>query len=134
MLYVSHPCADIMRKCKRAQFDNFIQLRTRSERLPNTKFRTKSLCAIRDNTTEEDERSYESEVVERDLYNRFQLRCIKEDYLEQLETNHFYRLYWHLNREFIDGLMCVEDVVPDSTDSILSGGLDEHDYRQRLCI
>ena len=42
MLYVSHPCADIMRKCKRAQVENVIVLRTRSKLLPNTKFRTKS--------------------------------------------------------------------------------------------
>ena len=46
----------------------------------------------------------------------------------------FYRLYLHFNREFIDSLMCVEDVVSDSIDSLLSGGLDEHDYVQHLLI
>ena len=65
MLYVSHPCADMLRNCKRSIFDNLIILRTRSKRLPNTKERTASWFAIRDNTTEEAERSYESEVVEK---------------------------------------------------------------------
>ena len=52
-----------------------------------------------------------------------------EDYLEQLKNvNRFYSLYLHFNRELIDGLICVEDVESDSTDSVLSGSLDEYDY------
>ena len=31
-------------------------------------------------------------------------------------------------RELIDGLMCVEEVESNITDSVFSGSLDEHDY------
>ena len=62
--YDSHPCADRLNKCKRERFGNFILLKTRSKRIPNTKFTTKDLFGIRDNGTEEDEIIYESEVIE----------------------------------------------------------------------
>ena len=50
------------------------------------------------------------------------------------ENKSLFRLYLHFNKEVIEGLMCVEDVVSDSTGSLLSGGLDEHDYVQHLLI
>ena len=45
---------------------------------------------FRDNATEEDERIYESEVVERTICNKFKLNCITEDTLQHLKhINHF---------------------------------------------
>ena len=91
MLYVSHPCADMLHNCKCERFEEGIMLNTQRKRIPNTKYHTMGFFSIRDDATEEDERRYESEVVERNIYNRFQLTCITEYYLEQLkQVNHFY--------------------------------------------
>ena len=55
-----------------------------------------SFFSSRDDATEEDARRYESEVIERNIYNSFQLTCITEYYLEQLkQVNHVYFLYLH---------------------------------------
>ncbi len=42
---------------------------------------------IRDDSTEEDERRYESEVVEINIYNKLKLNYITEDILHQLKRN-----------------------------------------------
>ena len=67
----------------------------------------------------------------KNIHHRFELRCITENYLEQLKNvNRFYCLYLFFNRELLDGLICVEDVESDSSESCISGSLDEHDYLQ----
>ena len=54
----------------------------------------------------------------KNIHHRFELRCITENYLEQLKNvNRFYSLYLFFNRELIDGLICVEDVESDSDGS-----------------
>ena len=69
--YDRHPCGDMLRNCRCERFENDIMLKTQKKRIPNIKFHTVSLFVIRDDSTEEDERRYESEVVERNIYDKF---------------------------------------------------------------
>ena len=68
MLYVSHTCADMLHTCKCERFEEGILLKTQMKRIPNTKYHTMGLFSIRDDAAEEDERIYESEVAERNIY------------------------------------------------------------------
>jgi hypothetical protein len=38
MLYVSHPCADMINNCKVTRFDNVNIMKTGNKRIPNTIF------------------------------------------------------------------------------------------------
>ena len=86
MLYVSHPCADMLRNCSCERFEeDVIMLKTQRTRTPNSKFHTMGFFVSRDDGTKEHERIYESEVVERNIINNFKLQRIDEDIFEQLK-------------------------------------------------
>ena len=71
MLYVSHPCADIIRNALQpvdGVYEPLQMIQTKWKRIPNTKFTTPSLFILGRTGTEEKERRYESEVVERNIY------------------------------------------------------------------
>ena len=59
-------------------------IKTQKKRTPNTKFHTVSLFVIRDKGTTENERRYDSEVVDRNIQNKVDLKCITEDTLHQI--------------------------------------------------
>ena len=83
--YDNHPCGDMLNKFSCERFENCILLKPRSKHIPNTKFTTKGLFGIRDNGTEEDERLYESEVIERNICNKFSITSITEFAVRQLK-------------------------------------------------
>ena len=85
--YDRHTCGDILSKCRCERFENAIMLNTQKKHIPSTKLHTVSLFVIRDDSTEEDERRYESEVVEINIYSKLKLNCITEDILHQLKRN-----------------------------------------------
>ena len=69
--YDRHPCGDMLRNCRCERFENAVMLKPQKKRIPKSKFHTVSLFVIRDDSAEEDERTYDSEVVERNIYNKF---------------------------------------------------------------
>jgi hypothetical protein len=128
MLYVSHPCADMINTCKVTRFDNVKLMKTSNNIIPNTKFQTSSIFCIRDDTTNEDEQLYEADVVERNIYNKFQIRCITEYKLKQFkQMNYFICLYLHFNREIIDGFIVSEHNDYSDSESSYHGS----DYSDR---
>ena len=68
MLYVSHPCADIIRNAIE-QVDGIYEplqmIYTTWKRIRNTKFTTQSIFVLGRTGTEDNERRYESDVVEK---------------------------------------------------------------------
>jgi hypothetical protein len=135
MLYVSHPCADMINNCKVTRFDNVKRMQTSTKQIPNTKCHTPSIFELRDDTTNKVEQWYEADVVERTIYNKFQIRCITEYKLKQFKhINYFILLHLHFNREIIDGFIVSEH--NDCSDSDADGVIgftsdDEHDYLAR---
>jgi predicted transcriptional regulator len=100
MLYVSHPCADIIRNCKITRFAGVKIMETN-----NTHYNKNVFC-ISDDTNEQFEKQSEAKVVERNIYNKFQIRCITEDKLKHLkQINYFIFLYLHFNKMIIDGFI-----------------------------
>ena len=87
MLYVSHPCADMIRDSITLlwETDNFIQT-TRMRMNNNTNHCTSGYFNVSDDSTNKlTEDGYESEVVERNMFNKFQIQRIDEDIFEQLK-------------------------------------------------
>ena len=81
MLYMSHPCADIIRNARQpvdGVYEPIQMIQARWKRIPNTKFTTPSLFILGRTGTEHNERRYESEVVET-IHHKFQLRCIPQE-------------------------------------------------------
>jgi hypothetical protein len=64
MLYVSHPCADMINNCKMTRFDNVKIMKTNIKIVPNTKIWTAGVFDISDDTSEKFEKQYELNVVE----------------------------------------------------------------------
>jgi hypothetical protein len=96
MLFVSHTCADIIRNCKVTRFDNVEMMNTSNKIIPNTKFQTSSIFCIRDDTTNKDEQRYESDVVERNIYNKCQIRCIIGYKLKQFKQMNYFIFYIYI--------------------------------------
>ena len=98
MLYVSHPCADIMRNSfHRVGSKSNITIRTQEKRSRITKLWSFNVFQLRVDTSEEHERRYERKVIKRYIYNKFKLFCINEN-----KMNHFTCLYLHFNRILLD--------------------------------
>ena len=62
--YDRHPCGDMIRNSSTIRVGSVKLINTQKKRIPNTKVHTSSVVVVRDDGTEEDERIYESEVVE----------------------------------------------------------------------
>ena len=65
--YDRHPCGDMMSNLITIRYDNVKLKNSQKKGIPNTKFRTVVLCVFREDSTEEDAITYESEVVERNI-------------------------------------------------------------------
>jgi hypothetical protein len=85
MLYVSHPCADMINNLKITRFDNVKIIRTTNKQLPNTKFRASGIFCIMDDTSVKFEQQCESNVVEINIYNKFQIRRITDSKFKQFK-------------------------------------------------
>jgi hypothetical protein len=100
MLYVSHPCADMVRNCKIIKFGGIKIMETN-----NTRY-NKNIFCINDNTDKKIEMLYEAKVVERNIYNKFQIKFITEDKLKHFkQINYYIFLYLHFNKEIINILL-----------------------------
>jgi hypothetical protein len=90
------------------------------------------MFVIRDDTTQEAELQYESEVVESNIYNKFQKRCITEEKLNQFkQLNYGVFLYLYFNREILYRFIVSEHNDHSDTDSDGVIGFtsdDEHDF------
>jgi hypothetical protein len=56
MLYVSHPCDDMINNCKMTRFDNVKIMKTNIKIVPNTKIWTAGVFSISDDTSEKCEK------------------------------------------------------------------------------
>ena len=97
MLYVSHPCADVMRTCRCDNFDDVLVLKTKSKFIPSLDRFTMSFFSVRNNTSIADELSYECSVVESVIYNKLNVWCVTEDNILMLCPE-----YVHFNRNIIN--------------------------------
>ena len=93
--YDRHPCGDMLSNCRSERFDNAIMQKPQNKGIHHIKFNTVSLFVIRDDATEEAAIRYESEVVERNIYNTFKIKCLTEDTLHQLRQESCYMCYLH---------------------------------------
>ena len=100
MLYVSHPCADIMRSCLCDRFDGVLVLKTERKFIPKFQRHTMGFFSIKDNTTEEEEFSYELDVIRNHIYNKLQVWAINEDDVLRICPE-----YFHFNEFLINGLL-----------------------------
>ena len=100
MLYVSHPCADMLRNCPCERFDEVIVLRTQRTFIPNSNVHTMGFFSIKDNTTEEEEFSYEFDVIRNHVYNKLQVCAISEEDILRLCPE-----YLHFNEFLLHGLL-----------------------------
>ena len=100
MLYVSHPCADIMRTCLYDKFDEVLMLKTQRKFIPKFQRHTMSFFEIRDNTTEEDEYSHEYNVFRNCIYYKLKVWAICEEDILMLCPE-----YAHFNKSLIHDLL-----------------------------
>ena len=136
MLYVSHPCADIIHNSITTRFGNSKMLQTQTKCIPSIKYHTPSILVVRDDTTEEDEIIYESEVVERNIHNTFNLKCITEDTSKHLkQMHHFTVVDLHCIRTLIHGIVVADHNDYADSDSEYSESEhliydDDDDYQE----
>ena len=128
MLYVSHPCADIIHDAIETDYDNSKFIRTQWKRSPSIV--PYSICVfsivrandfkIRCITSRTDERKYEIKVVKLNILNKF-----KKFHIDVHKMNHFTNLYLHFNRKLLD----VKDEIklPDYDDFNIESDI-ESDY------
>ena len=78
MLYVSHPCSDIMRTCLCDNFDGALMLKPQRTSIPNSKRYTMGSFEVRDTTTEDAEYSHEYTGKQQTMYNKLQVWAINK--------------------------------------------------------
>ena len=100
MLYVSHPCADIMRTCLYDKFDEVLMLKTQRKFIPKFQRHTMGFFEVRDNTTEEDEYSHEYNVFRNCIYYKLKVWAICEEDILMLCPE-----YAHFNKSLIHDLL-----------------------------
>ena len=84
MLYVSHPCADMIQSALEQRSSSFL---------------------LHDNNSlEDDEYSYEFNVVQKHIYNRLQVSFISEDGILRLCPE-----YVHFNKSIINGILIQDE-------------------------
>ena len=90
MLYVSYPCADIVRNSIATIYGTHQNIKSKQKRIPNTKFRTVSFLVVRYDSTAEGGIIHELNDVEQHVHNKFKLTSVTEDTLKHLkQINHF---------------------------------------------
>jgi hypothetical protein len=95
MLYVSHPCADLIRNCITINDDG-------DERSNYNISNPPIACMFNVETSLCYEKRYEREVVERNILNQVQQRYLVRKQLEEFkQINHFLLLYLYFNRCYL---------------------------------
>ena len=126
MLYVSHPCADMINNSISPPFEIPKFIRTDWKRSPplvsySHKF-FPIVCAnyfqIRCITSEEHERRYERKVVKRNILNKFKF------HIDDQPMNYFTFLYLHFNTTLIN--------EKDETDEIVLPDYDEYNIESDI--
>ena len=100
MLYVSDPCADMMRTCLCDNFDVCLLLNTDNKIIPKFERCTMGLLEVRDNTTEEDEYEPEYNVIRNGVYFKLKVWAVSEDEILMLCPE-----YVQFNKPLIGGLL-----------------------------
>ena len=101
MLYVSHPCADIIHGALRTREDGMKFIKTPSRSEKRGSYSCGNVFVFKNETTKKQEDWYESEVVERHIQNKFKICFITATLVRKLKRENY--LYLHFNKEIIDG-------------------------------
>ena len=128
MLYVSHPCADIIHDAIETDYNNVKFIRTQWKRyhsiVPYSIYVFSIAYAndfiIRCITSRTDDRKYEIKVAKLNILNKFQLFNINVH-----KMNHFTNLYLHFNRTLLNEEDEIE--LPDYDDFNIESDI-ESDY------
>ena len=103
MLYVSHPCADIIKSCKCEYIEDVIVLRTQNKFIRCLDRFSSSTFVVKNKTSVDDELKYEEKVIESVVYNKLNVWCLIRENLLLLCPE-----YVHFNREIIDKIIHID--------------------------
>ena len=129
MLYVSHPCADIIRSCEREDFYGLILiLKTKTKYIHKFNHFTESCFKIKNDTSKDLEDSYEYDVISRHIYNKLKVCMISEADVLRLCPE-----YVHVNKKIINYIVNGDEerirIHAEETKEVDSDySEDEHDY------
>ena len=111
MLYVSHPCADIMRTCLCDRFDDVLLLKTERRCIPILNCYTRSWFEVRDNTSKGIEYSWEYNVIQNHIYNKLKVLAISETDVLRLCPE-----YVHFNKSIINEILIEDEESMENDD------------------
>ena len=78
MLYVPHPCADIMCACLCDNFDGVLMFKTQITFMPTSTRYTMGLFEVRDNNSEDAAYTHECNVIQNQIYNKLQAWAVNQ--------------------------------------------------------
>ena len=84
--YDRHPCGEMLSNSITIICGTEQVITSKGRRITIADWRTRGDFALRDDSTEEDEDEYESEVVERTTHTKLKLRRVDEDTFEHLKN------------------------------------------------